>query len=91
MMEAFDAVLGGLIACWHDRSDLILLTSDHGNMEDMDVRGHTLNPVPGLLIGPAELRARLAPQMSDLTDVAPAVMTALYGPDWRQSESDGGP
>jgi hypothetical protein len=91
MMEAFDAVLGGLLAGWRDRSDLILLTSDHGNMEDMDVRGHTLNPVPGLLIGPAELRARLAPQMSDLTDVAPTVMTALYGPDWRQSGSDGGP
>ncbi len=52
LMESFDAVLAGLLSAWENRRDLILLTSDHGNMEDMDARGHTLNPVPALLIGP---------------------------------------
>lgn len=87
MMEAFDGVLGGLLASWQDRKDLIILTSDHGNMEDMDVRGHTKNPVPALLIGPSELRQQLTTDLKDLTDVAPAVMAAIYGPDWDEEHS----
>lgn len=79
LMESFDAVLGGLLASWQDRQDLILLSSDHGNMEDMEIRGHTLNPVPGLLIGPRPLRRRLADSIGDLTDIAPAVMAAIEG------------
>jgi hypothetical protein len=90
MMESFDQVLAGLIGAWDLQKDLILLTSDHGNMEDMSVRGHTLNPVPGLLIGPQQLRQRLKPELSDLTDVAPAIMTALYGDNWQRQEAAGG-
>ncbi|MFP3854299.1 MAG: hypothetical protein ACLFWD_08410 [Anaerolineales bacterium] len=91
LMESFDDVLGGVISAWEDRPDLILLTSDHGNMEDMRVRGHTLNPVPGLLIGPRTLRQKLTRQMSDLTSVAPAVMTTIYGDDWDQAWTIAGP
>lgn len=83
MMEAFDQVLTGLLERWQVQQDLILLTSDHGNMEDMDVRGHTLNPVPGLLIGPLALRQQLTAQLNDLTDIVPAIMTALYGSQWQ--------
>lgn len=80
LMQDFDGVLGGLIEAWREEPHLVLLTSDHGNMEDMSVRGHTLNPVPCLLIGPAELRARLEPMLHDLSDVAAAVLDAIYGP-----------
>jgi hypothetical protein len=58
LLESFDRVLGGLLDAWDDREGLILLTSDHGNLEDLSTRRHTTNPVPALLIGAPELRAR---------------------------------
>jgi len=58
LLTTFDQALGGLLDDWDDRNDLILLTSDHGNLEDLSTRRHTSNPVPALLIGGEELRAR---------------------------------
>ncbi len=78
LMESFDGVLAGLIDAWGDRRDLIVLTSDHGNMEDLSARGHTLNPVPGLLIGPEDLRRRFAEQLVDLTGFTPAVLDIIF-------------
>jgi len=51
LLEAFDKVLGGLVEAWDDNEGLILITSDHGNLEDVSTRRHTRNPVPALLIG----------------------------------------
>jgi 2,3-bisphosphoglycerate-independent phosphoglycerate mutase len=79
LLESFDGVLGGLVGAWADRHDLIVLTSDHGNLENLSARGHTLNPVPGLLIGPEALRRRFAGQLHDLTDFAPAVLDIILG------------
>jgi arylsulfatase A-like enzyme len=39
------------------RRTSILLTSDHGNLEDIGTRGHTHNPVPVLLWGALARRA----------------------------------
>jgi len=47
-----------LLDAWDDRQGLILLTSDHGNLEDLSTRRHTSNPVPALLIGNEELRGQ---------------------------------
>lgn len=58
LLETFDQVLGGLLDAWDDQEGLILLTSDHGNLEDLSTRRHTSNPVPGLLIGSPALRAK---------------------------------
>jgi bisphosphoglycerate-independent phosphoglycerate mutase (AlkP superfamily) len=52
---------------------VILITSDHGNMEDLSVRRHTLNPVPALIFGPVELRAGFIQEITDLTHIAPAI------------------
>jgi 2,3-bisphosphoglycerate-independent phosphoglycerate mutase len=95
LMESFDGVLGGLIEAWGDRQDLIVITSDHGNMEDLGARGHTLNPVPGILIGPEDLRRRFADGLDDLTGFAPAVLDAIFhdsdptGLSTSQPEDDG--
>ncbi len=62
LLETFDRVLGGLVQAWSNRPDLVVLTSDHGNLEDLAHRGHTLAPVPGLLIGPRACAPRLRPQ-----------------------------
>ena len=51
LLEQFDVVLAALVAGWDANQDLILLTSDHGNLEDLSTRRHTANPVPLLLIG----------------------------------------
>jgi 2,3-bisphosphoglycerate-independent phosphoglycerate mutase len=74
LLEIFDGVLGGLISAWEKRVDLIVLTSDHGNLEDLSVRGHTRNPVPALLIGPVELRSQFAVNLHDLTNFTEAII-----------------
>jgi bisphosphoglycerate-independent phosphoglycerate mutase (AlkP superfamily) len=72
LMEAFDGVLGGLVDSWDDRG-LILVTSDHGNMEDISTRRHTDADVPALVIGDKEAREEFTHDMKDLTDIAPAI------------------
>ncbi|HSW67339.1 MAG TPA: hypothetical protein VLH16_02040 [Bacteroidales bacterium] len=68
----------GTIANQVDTEDtLLLVTSDHGNLEDPSNRFHTLNQVPVLLVGPAELRHRLVSNMTDLTDLLPAIQSIL--------------
>ncbi len=56
LLETFDQAFGSLVSSWEDEHGLILLTSDHGNIEDLSTRRHTTNPVPGLVIGAPELR-----------------------------------
>jgi hypothetical protein len=81
MLESFDEVLGGLLEAWHSDRDLIVLISDHGNLEDLSQRGHTLNPVPCLLIGPLDLRREFMHDLTDLTGFTPAVLRVLFGED----------
>ncbi len=59
-----------------DRLDLgessLVITSDHGNIEDSCMPGHTVNPVPGLFWGP--IRSRVAGRSRlDLTEIAPLI------------------
>lgn len=74
LLEEFDRALGALLADWDDEAGLILITSDHGNLEDMSTRRHTSNPVPGLIVGSPQLRLPFAEGLNDLTDIAPAVL-----------------
>jgi hypothetical protein len=71
LMEVFDGVLGGLVEAWDD--GLILVTSDHGNMEDLSTRRHTAADVPALVIGEKAVREAFTNRLEDLTDVAPAI------------------
>ena len=77
LLRAFDGVLQGLSENWDDARGLVLVTSDHGNMEDMSTRRHTRNPVPALVIGAPELRQRFTRNLRDLADVAPAITDLL--------------
>lgn len=77
LLASFDRVLGSLAKAWADRPDLIVLTSDHGNLEEYGRRGHTLNPVPLLVIGPRRLREAFVDGLTDLTGVAPAILRTL--------------
>ena len=74
LMEDFDLVLGGLLEAWNDEEGLVLITSDHGNMEDLSTRRHTHNPVPALVIGKKDLRDQFTKGLKTLADITPAIM-----------------
>lgn len=72
-LEVFDAILGGLLDAWDPRQGLILISSDHGNMEDLTVRRHTDHPVPALVFGESSRRRHFMRGLADLTGIAPAI------------------
>jgi hypothetical protein len=77
LLETFDQVLAGLVKSWDFQNGLIILTSDHGNMEDLSTRRHTINPVPALLIGAPATRRIFSTGLTDLMGVAPAIVKML--------------
>lgn len=76
-LETFDGVLRGLLQTWQAKDDLILLTTDHGNMEDLSTRKHTDAKVPLLLFGDLEERRKFQADIHDLAGIAPAIETYL--------------
>lgn len=74
-LETIDAVLAGILDAWDDSRGLVILTSDHGNIEAIGQRGHTRNPVPTLIIG--EAWPVFADGLSDLTGFAPGILRVL--------------
>jgi len=72
-LARLDGLLGGLLEA--APADLtILLTSDHGNLEDATRRTHTSNPVPLLAAGP--LAARFA-DLASILDLTPRILELL--------------
>jgi hypothetical protein len=78
LIETFDGVLGGLVDEMGDDL-LVLVTSDHGNMEDMSTRRHTDADVPALVIGEKATRETFTHDMKNLTHIAPAIWRAVMG------------
>ncbi len=76
-MERFDGVLKGLLKSWQNEDGIILLTSDHGNMEDLSTRRHTAANVPLLLFGDKGHRREFQKDIHDLTGIAPAISRFL--------------
>lgn len=75
-LEVFDSVLNGLLETWEKEDGLILLTADHGNMEDLSTRKHTAAFVPLLLFGRKEARGEFK-NVTDLTGIAPSISRLL--------------
>ena len=83
-LEMIDGALGGLLETWDDAHGLLIITSDHGNIEEKDHRQHSRNPVPTVLVG--RDHARLAERIIDLTHIAAVVRDFLGLPEsgeWR--------
>lgn len=53
----------------------VLLTSDHGNIEDLSIRNHTLNDVPTLCWG--KEKEFFAAKIKTLADITPAIIEIL--------------
>ncbi len=72
-----DEFLLAALECADFSKTSILLTSDHGNLEDLSVSGHTNNPVPVLIWGPA---AGDASGIESILDIAPFILKFLKRP-----------
>jgi hypothetical protein len=80
LLETLDRVLGGVIGTMAGTDLAVVITSDHGNIEDLSVRGHTRNPVPALVLGPPDIRETIADKMKDLTGFAAAMGELFHLP-----------
>ncbi len=76
-LRVFDEVLAGLLESWQDEAGLVLITSDHGNMEDLSTRRHTSAHVPVILIGSASARADFSKGLTDLTGIYKRILQAV--------------
>ena len=69
-LETVDAFLGGLVPALPPET-LLVLASDHGNIEDI-TQGHTRNPTFSLLVGPGA--RELAQGASCITDIPDLIL-----------------
>ncbi|WP_050765919.1 alkaline phosphatase family protein [Synechococcus sp. PCC 7335] len=72
-LQRVDTFLAGVIAYLPPNVTLIV-TSDHGNIEDLSTKRHTLNPVPLIAIGP---HAADFYRVEDLTGITPQILSLL--------------
>lgn len=80
VLETFDAMLGGILEELDPAGTLLLLTSDHGNIEQMTTKTHTRHPVPLIVYGAdAPAFAARIRRDADLTAVAPLVLEYIAG------------
>lgn len=76
VLELFDNVMAGALDAWDDDEGLMIVTSDHGNLEDVSHRNHTENDVPTLIIG--KEKAAMADGLHDLSDFVPRMAKLLF-------------
>lgn len=72
-----DRFIGRLYEKVNFEDTFIIISSDHGNMEDLTTKEHTLNQVPALLIGSREIRSSIVAGLKDITDLLPAIFKVL--------------
>jgi hypothetical protein len=73
VLQLIDGFIEGILT-WKTEEVTFIMSSDHGNMEDLSRKTHTLNPVPLLVIGPhaAEFRS-----IEDITGITPKLVRLL--------------
>jgi hypothetical protein len=74
LIHTIDRFIGSMLAHLDLQRTLLVVTSDHGNLEDISSGTHTRNPVPLLLVGGYQ---EVPLPVSDLTGVAPMIMHCL--------------
>jgi phosphopentomutase len=79
VLSLLDRMLAGILQLL-DENTLVLITSDHGNIEDLTTKGHTTHNVPLILCGAAHQRmADLIEHHggTDLSSVTPSIVDFL--------------
>lgn len=72
IIDLLDAFLEELIAQMDFEEDVLILTSDHGNIEDVNIHTHTFNQVPVVVLG--KKADALDRQVTSLVDILPFVL-----------------
>jgi hypothetical protein len=75
VLKTYDRFLSSLVRYTEAAGITLVMTSDHGNIENMTERTHTRNPVPLIVFGPREEFIRQ--RVESLVDVTPAVLAAF--------------
>ena len=75
VLQALAALVRGVLAKIDLNNTSVILTSDHGNIEDLSSRNHTLNNVPTIVWG-ANAKS-IAGRIKSLADITPAIVETL--------------
>lgn len=73
VLRRYDVFLQSVIADLSE-NDTLVLTSDHGNLEDLSLKTHTFNQVPLLVYGK---HASAFSKCTSLMDVTPAIISCI--------------
>ncbi len=71
-LEGIDELLDGILSVFDPTTQTLVLTSDHGNVEDLSTRSHTRNPIPFFVTGVGH--HKLTENMRMLSDVTPVLL-----------------
>lgn len=75
VLRTYDRFLSALVRYTEAAGITLVMTADHGNIENMSERGHTENPVPFIAFGPKEVAIR--EKVTSLQDVTPSLLAAF--------------
>lgn len=74
IIRSVDRFLDGIVEAMDPSSECLVITSDHGNIEDLNSKTHTRNPVPLIAWGAG---ASIFRSVTDLSGVTPAIEALL--------------
>jgi 2,3-bisphosphoglycerate-independent phosphoglycerate mutase len=74
-LEKVDEMIAGVLDSINPERTLLLVTSDHGNIEDLSTKSHTRNPVPLFAFGTHH--HTMTNNVKMLTDVTPAIIELM--------------
>ena len=75
VLRVYDRFLSAFVPCTEAAGITLVITADHGNIESINERGHTRNPVPFIVFGPGE--AWIRDRVDSLSDITPALLEAF--------------
>jgi bisphosphoglycerate-independent phosphoglycerate mutase (AlkP superfamily) len=75
VLQNLAAMIRGVLDGIDLRQTSVILTSDHGNIEDLSIRNHTLNKVPTIVWGAD--KEHIAQRIKSLADITPAIVETL--------------
>ncbi len=75
ILENLEDFLDAVLSSMDLSTNLVVLASDHGNLEDLSTNRHTTNPVPTLIWGAGAAEA--AARVRSIADIAPAILQHL--------------
>ncbi len=72
IIETVDSFLAELTSLMNFEEDVLIITSDHGNIEDCSVQTHTMNKVPVIILGKKADAINM--RINSLVDIMPFVI-----------------